>query len=230
VSLVLLYHAVFELHEGDRTLVVAPGELAWHLGALARLGFRSLTLEQFRAGEDDPETVLITFDDAYRHVPEVATPLLEEHGFTAVLFAPWGHVGGVNDWDEPPLPVHGLPICGPAELAAAAEGPWELASHGTSHVDLRALERTERLEQLTRSRLELSALAGRDVVELAYPYGLHDAAVRGDAREAGYRLAFTAGRSEAAGHLAVPRRTVRGQESRMAFKIGLDAELRRAFG
>src|SRR5579871_3112028 len=123
----LLYHAVLPLPSDadreDRTLVVDPADLAWQLEELARARARTLTLDEFHAGE---QGVLITFDDAFSHVFADVTPLLERHGQTAVMFVPWANVGGANDWDSPPLPVAGLEIADAGMLAAAAAGPWEL--------------------------------------------------------------------------------------------------------
>ena len=41
-----------------------------------------------------PRAVLITFDDAYRDNLENAVPILVEHGYPAVLFAPIGYLDG----------------------------------------------------------------------------------------------------------------------------------------
>jgi peptidoglycan/xylan/chitin deacetylase (PgdA/CDA1 family) len=237
VSLTLLYHAVLALPPGgdpDRlTLTVAPEELDWQLGELRRRGLRSLRLDELYAaaegGTDPPDTVLLTFDDAYAHVLTAVTPLLERHGLTAALFVPAGNIGGSNDWDSEPLPVAGLPVAAADELQAAARGPWELASHGYRHVDLRGLPHAAAVEELALARAAISELAGRDVLDLAYPFGLYDEKVMSAAREAGYRMAFAAGAVSEPGRYALPRRLIRGQESRTAFRIKIDAEYGRLF-
>ena len=238
MPLTLLYHAVLELPDTADpdllTLAVDPGELDWQLGELARRGVRSLTLDEVHdvmAGGPEPEgAVALTFDDAYSHVLEVVTPLLERHGFTAALFVPVANVGGANDWDSAPLPVAGLPIAGAEELKAAGRGPWELASHGYRHVDLRGLPHEAAVEELGAAREALSELAGREVRDLAYPYGLHDGNVCSAAREAGYRMAFAAGAVAERSLYAAPRRLIRGQESRTAFRIKIDEEHGDLFG
>jgi peptidoglycan/xylan/chitin deacetylase (PgdA/CDA1 family) len=231
VPIALLYHAVFELPpqrtEDLRTLVVDPSELDWQLGALRASGRRSLSLEEFHEGRAG---VLLSFDDAYAHVFPVVTPLLERHGCTAVMFVPWEHIGGANDWDAPPLPVAGLAIAGTGELQAAAAGPWELASHGLRHVDLRGLPRPAATEELAAGRERLSALAGREVVDLAYPYGLYTGETKAAAREAGFRAAFAVDAADGSDRFAIPRRVIRGQESRTAFRIKVDEEVGRLFG
>jgi len=115
------------------------------------------------------------------------------------MFVPVGNIGGVNDWDGPESVLAGKPIAAAEELrAAAAGGRWELASHGLRHCDLRALPAPERRAQLLAAQERLSSLAGRPVLDLAYPFGLSDQAVRADARAAGYRMAFADSRRQAA--------------------------------
>ena len=227
----LLYHAVFELQpqlaDDVHTLVVDPAELDWQLGALRATGARSLTLDEFHEGRDG---VLLTFDDAYEHVFDAVTPLLERNGFTAVMFVPWEHIGKANDWDAPPLPVAGLAIAGAADLQAAAAGPWELASHGMRHVDLRGLPRAGATEELAAGRERLSQLAGHEVLDLAYPYGRYTGETKIAARDAGFRAAFAVDATADAGPFAIPRRIIRGQESRTAFRIKVDEEAGRLFG
>ena len=188
---------------------------------------RALTLDEFHEGR---EGILLTFDDAFAHVFAAVTPLLERHGFTAVMFVPWAHVGGENDWDGPPLPVAGLAIAGAAELQAAAAGPWELASHGMRHIDLRGLPRAAATEELAAARERLSELAGREIVDLAYPYGRYTAETKLAARDAGYRAAFAVDATEDGDRFAIPRRIIRGQESRTAFRIKVDEDVGRLFG
>ncbi len=197
VPLALLYHAVLAgVPAADRTLIVEPAELDWQLSELRRRGFRSLDLDGYHAaleaGDDDPFAVLLTFDDAYAHLFPRVSALLEKHAFTAAVFVPTAHIGGRNDWDGAEVPLHGHPIATVEALRGAAEGAWELAAHGLAHVDLRTLSPKERRRQLTAAREQVSELSGSDTVDLAYPYGASDEAVRGDARRAGYRMAFSA--------------------------------------
>lgn len=238
MPLALLYHAVLPLpasFEGQqRTLFVDPGELGWQLGELARRGFHALTLDEFHAavvaGDEDDRSLLLTFDDAYAHILDTVTPLLGEHSHIASVFVPWAHRGSANDWDGEELPVHGLPVAGAAALREALDsGVWELGSHGLRHVDLRTVAPAELDGELEQARRELSTLAGRPVLDLAYPYGASNVTVRESARRTGHRMAFAASASGSTDRFALPRHAVRGQEGRRAFTIKIDSELRRIF-
>jgi peptidoglycan/xylan/chitin deacetylase (PgdA/CDA1 family) len=239
VPLALLYHAAIEVSDPVtapmRALTVAPRELDWQFGELRRFGYRSSTLDEFhealtRGGAAVDDLVLITFDDGYAHVFEAVSPLLERHGMTATMFVPYAHIGATNDWDTH-LPVADLPLADLEQLDAAVQsGLWELGSHALRHEDLRALEPAACLESLAAARRGLSTLTGTDVVDLAYPYGFFDGGVVSSARDAGYRMAFAAGACDAGNLLAVPRRLIRGQESRQTFKVKIDREVGHLFG
>src|SRR5947208_664186 len=107
VPSVLLYHAVCAQPEpaieGERPLFMSLQRFADQMDDLARRGYRALTLGEFAAGLDERRfphrSVLLTFDDGYAHVDAVVTPVLRRHGFRAVMFAPFGHLGGHNSWD-----------------------------------------------------------------------------------------------------------------------------------
>jgi peptidoglycan/xylan/chitin deacetylase (PgdA/CDA1 family) len=229
----LLYHAVRDVPEyvEARSLFVAPDRFAWQLGQLAVRGYGTLSLAEHRAavlsGVELPGRLLITFDDALADTIEVVTPLLERHGFSAAMFVPAAHIADSNAWDAPRIPT--MSVATANELAEAARGPWELGSHGYAHLDLRALESPERARQLVCAREELTEIAGAPVDALAYPFGLEDAAVRLDARAAGYTMAFTAGRGERSDPFRLPRRPVRGQEGDRAFVVKVLAGLDDAF-
>jgi peptidoglycan/xylan/chitin deacetylase (PgdA/CDA1 family) len=222
----LLYHALAELPAHipaeQRSLFVDPEIFAWQLAELGRRGFSTLTLDEFHKASSQrrplPGRVMVSFDDAYSHVFDVATPLLHQHGFTAVMFVPSAHLDAHNDWDDDAR-LRKLSIASAAQVEEAAAGPWEIGSHGFRHVDLRDLDSEERIEELVSARATLTELVGLPIRDLAYPYGRHDAGVRQDAMAAGYRMAFTAGSGDATDLFTLPRRGIRGQEGEKAFLI-----------
>ena len=228
----LLYHAVGTPPTAAdplaRALFVAPDRFAWQMKSLAKRGFRTASLQEYAAALEgrcwERNTLLLTFDDAYAHVDEVVTPILRRHRFSAVMFAPWRHLGGRNTWDEDEHPaLSALEVVTAEQLKAMDEGPWEVASHATLHIDLRKLGGRERRAQLEEAREGLSELLGRPVRELAYPYGDQNAAVREDARAVGYRMAFVAGTSPGADVLRLPRRPISGNDGQLMFRLKTSA-------
>jgi peptidoglycan/xylan/chitin deacetylase (PgdA/CDA1 family) len=213
--LVLMYHAVRPLGGGggflEQALVVDPYRFARQLGKLARWGYRSLTLAEYadaRRGAPASRTFLLTFDDAYEGLDEHVTPVLRRHNYSAVVFAPVAHLGGRNSWDARNRALSALRIMNQERLRGLANGPWEVASHGFWHVDLRRLETTARRRQLARSREALGEVVGLPPSALAYPFGYADAAVAADAAAAGFELGFLATPYPINDPLRIPRRPI----------------------
>jgi peptidoglycan/xylan/chitin deacetylase (PgdA/CDA1 family) len=92
----------------------------------------------------------------------------------------------VNE-DLPPA----LRCAGEAELHAAAAVPGiAFASHTWHHRNLARLEQAELREELGRTREWLDQFGSRALPVVTYPYGLHSAATRSLAAEAGYLAGF----------------------------------------
>lgn len=225
---VLLYHAVCPAPQPavarERSLFVHQDRFADQMEDLARRGYRALTLGEFAAGLDDRDfphkAVLLTFDDAYGHVDDVVTPVLRRHGFTAVMFTPLGHLGGRNTWDAPWSPqLAQLEIATAGQLRALPTDVWEVASHGLRHVDLRSVPPSQRRVDLITARERLSELLGRLVLELAYPYGSHDAPVRHDVASAGYRMAFAARNEPVIDRFRLSRSPISGEDTIEIFRL-----------
>lgn len=80
---------------------------------------------------------------------------------------------------------------GEPELRAALGAPGlTVASHTWSHRNLARLEPAEAREELERPRGWLARFGDGALPVITYPYGLHSAAVRSLAGDAGYRAAF----------------------------------------
>jgi peptidoglycan/xylan/chitin deacetylase (PgdA/CDA1 family) len=196
--------------------------------SLAERGFQTVSLREYAAALDGcavgHRRFLITFDDAYAHLSEAVTPILSRYNFTAVVFAPWQYLGDRNTWDAAEHPeLSTLKVATAVQLQDMSAGPWEVASHGKLHVDLRKVESPERRAQLIEAREGLSQLLRQPVRELAYPYGDQDRGVRDDARAAGYRMAFVAGAGRADDDFQLPRRPISGADGRLLFRLKTSA-------
>ena len=197
---VLMYHKVNDLPENP--LSVPTALFDEQLAALRDLGYTVVDLDAVLAHYRDgaalpPRAVLITFDDGYRDNLEQALPILERHGYPAVLFVPIGYLD-----DSRPLPheerlaTRGLvnSTLDWRELEELETRGIRIESHGISHRPLADLEVDEAAREIALSKLRLEERLGRPVRAFAYVKGseahyhpVHLSLLR----QAGYEVAFT---------------------------------------
>ena len=187
---VLCYHRIGGPLELGVTRV-GRSVFARQMTALARAGWRTLSLDEFATGrtaQGARPTFLLTFDDGYASLADHAFPVLADLGFTATTFVVTDYVGKTNDWDVR-YTWNRL-----AHLDWAAIERWkargfDFASHGASHRRLTWLSDGAAADELGRARSTLQARLGRSEA-VAYPFGAVDGRVIRLARQAGYTLGF----------------------------------------
>ncbi len=191
-SPVLCYHRIGGPLELGVTRV-GRSVFARQMTALARLGWRTLTLDEFakpRTTHDERRTVLLSFDDGYTSLADNAYPVLADLGFTATTFLITDYVGQTNTWDMR-YTWHRLQHLRWPEIERWQARGFDFASHGATHRRLTWLDDAALISELQRSRdlliSRLGAGAGRAV---AYPFGAADIRVLQHAQSAGYELGF----------------------------------------
>jgi len=157
-----------------------------------------------------PRAVMLTFDDAYENFYEYAFPILQKHGFPAMVYAISGMLGQPASWlaaDNHPTP----PLMSGARLRQLRSAGIDIGSHSVSHIRL-AEQSDERIrEEVIRSKLELEDCLGEQVDHFCYPYGSYDSRVVEMVAEAGYLSATTCERAPltaADNPLMMPRKAV----------------------
>jgi peptidoglycan/xylan/chitin deacetylase (PgdA/CDA1 family) len=171
---------------------VPEDAFASQLTTLQDGGWQPVDSAAFLDGLADPEALperaaLITFDDGYRSVLEVALPWLERFRYPAVIFVPTEYVGRTNLFDRDDEPQE--PLCDWDGLRELERRGVAVQSHGASHRTFSELTPAQRADELERSKAALEAELGRSVQLFAYPYG-DDGGAAPQVREAGYRAAF----------------------------------------
>ena len=176
--LILAYHSVNDQREDCLAVRVADFErqLAW----LARRGYRSLTLAEFRRQEiqKGERVVILTFDDGYADNYTYAFPLLKRYGFVATIFLVSDYVDTdhVYWWDEPLLKTasqrhlyHPLSWRQVEEMATYG---IEFGSHTCTHPKrLTGLSPEESWHEIMDSRIALQTKLGTEVNSFCYPLG-----------------------------------------------------------
>jgi peptidoglycan/xylan/chitin deacetylase (PgdA/CDA1 family) len=155
-------------------------------------GYKVITAEEllsflgYRQGLPQ-KSVLITMDDGYRSVYDIAYPILNKYEFTATLFIYTSFVGVSKmaiTWDH---------------LKEMQARGFTVGSHTVYHSDLTKPKdgETEQeyiarvKEELYGSKKIMDRKLGQDTYFLAYPFGRYDQQSIQMAREAGYKMAMS---------------------------------------
>lgn len=155
-------------------------------------GYHVITAEdlaaflEYRQGLPN-KSVLITMDDGYRSVYNIAYPILNKYGFKATLFIYTSFVG-----------VSKMAITWNQLKEMQANG-FTIGSHTINHSDLTNPKEGEteqkhiaRLkEELYGSKTIIDQKLGQDTYFLAYPFGYYDQRSIQMAKAAGYKLAMS---------------------------------------
>lgn len=210
---VLMFHSVARHATARfREFVVEPAAFVDHVDALVDAGYEPVTVSDHvaRPSIGDPRRVVLTFDDAFDDFHSTVLPVLAGLGVPATLYVPTGYVGGTSRW----LGAEGeadRPTMSWGAVAEAASAGVEMGSHSVTHPQLDRVPRSRVRAEVRDSKRELEDRLQREVTTFAYPFGYHDATVRAEVREAGYRSACAVGdlASTTADPLVLHRWTVR---------------------
>ncbi len=174
---VLQYHHVSD--DTPSATSISPTNFADHMAHLKASGFRVIGLPELlalvQARQPLPDrTVLITFDDAYVSVLEVAHPILKANGWPYVIFASTEAVDHgqrhVMSWDQ---------------LRQLAREGAAVANHGHQHTHLvrrpTDVDPAQWAAQVKSDLLSAQARLKEELKQtwpvLAFPYGEYDASL-----------------------------------------------------
>jgi peptidoglycan/xylan/chitin deacetylase (PgdA/CDA1 family) len=194
VPRVLCFHKLSRrfLFEGTWT---TPARFAAVVDRLRERGYTFIDEAQYLAALDAPpadrtKQILLTFDDGYTEVRDVAWPLLAERGVPLHVFLVTDYAGRENDWDlslgRPPF--RHLEWSAVREMSAHGV---TFGSHTASHADLTRLAPGPARADLERSRKAIEDATGKSARTLSYPFGRYDAGAQDAARAAGFEAAFS---------------------------------------
>jgi peptidoglycan/xylan/chitin deacetylase (PgdA/CDA1 family) len=194
---ILAYHAIADL--GDDPVLaeygVPPALFAAHLDALLARGWSFVDLDAVLAalsggGSLPRKALLLTFDDAYADLLDVACPILAERDVPGVVFAVAGKLGGTNEWDNKKR-ASTLRLLDADGLRAVIAKGVEVGAHTTNHRPLPKVPASELEDEIAGSGRRLEAAGLPRPRSFSYPYGEWNRELASMAREAGYEIAFT---------------------------------------
>lgn len=223
---IFMYHQVgkFPPMKSHRAVYCDVGRFRAQMRALKLLGVKVLSMSQalaaLRGEAPMPErAAVLTFDDGCENFYEHALPVLQDHGYPAIVYAIAGLAGGSAQWlaaDDLPTP----PLMTYARLREIAGLGVEVGSHALRHIRLAEhpveVQRAEMLDSRQRLQQEL----GREVPHVCYPYGSHTVDTLKAAAEAGYSSGVTCQRGAATAQfdpLALPRKAISYGDNTLGF-------------
>ena len=146
----------------------------------------------WRRGEKSipAKSAIVSIDDGYISGYSVAWPILKKFGYPFTMFIYTDYVKGG--------PKSGGQSISWEQLAEMRDAGVDIQSHTVSHSSLNAKKgKTEEQyrewlkNEITGSKETLEQKLGIQVKAIAYPYGLHNEAVREAVKQAGYEAGFT---------------------------------------
>jgi glycosyltransferase involved in cell wall biosynthesis/peptidoglycan/xylan/chitin deacetylase (PgdA/CDA1 family) len=187
--LILCYHAIRDICDDPvlAEFAVERKEFELQLTSLRNRGFAFVgpgAVAAFLAGAPLPRrAVLLTFDDCYPELIEIAREVLQPNGIGAVAFAVTGV--SANEWDRSPggAPV---PLLTKPQLRELAALGVEIGCHSRTHRDLRSMSEAELTAEIAGAANDLMEAGLPRPRFFAYPYGLSDAGSRTAVRNAGF--------------------------------------------
>lgn len=190
---ILCYHRFGD--ECESPLCVPARIFDRQMNYLKTNGFRVITPEDILAFLEyraplPKKSVMITVDDGYRSVYDVAYPILKKYGFTATIFIYTNFVGVSSKaitWDQ---------------LREMKTNGFTIGSHTIAHSDLsKQGDDEDEAAYLRRLRHEIKqskdlidSKLDQDTMFFAYPFGRANGTAVMICHEAGYRLAVTVNR------------------------------------
>jgi peptidoglycan/xylan/chitin deacetylase (PgdA/CDA1 family) len=191
---VLMYHDLGPSIPGTFPEVISPTEFEKQISWLADHKYVGIRPSDWVAWRNDrkplPERpVLITFDDGYAGVAKYGLPVLERHGFGALVFVVTSRIGSTNTWDEE-LGYTQVPLMCAEEIARWSSRGIDFGCHTRTHPNLVSLTAAGVRAEVVGSRDDLAAIINRTPQTFSYPWGTFNDAVYECVRDA-FDLAFS---------------------------------------
>ncbi|MGH7932967.1 MAG: polysaccharide deacetylase family protein [Candidatus Binataceae bacterium] len=191
-TIILLYHSI-----GNAKDAVRPSAFAEQMRYLKEEATVVRLDEIVRVGDgkstSKPLTCVITFDDGYAGVYEVAYQILRQYGFAATVYVTTAAMG-----ESEPGSSDDFAGLFPGDRTMTWRQVREMSEHGISigshlchHKDMTTLDVREGMIELIRSKATIAGRVGMPCPHFAYPFGLFNSENAEWVRNAGYETATT---------------------------------------
>jgi peptidoglycan/xylan/chitin deacetylase (PgdA/CDA1 family) len=166
---ILMYHKI-STNVSD-FLTVTCAQLDNHLNYLQNNGYQFITSQQLidfylHQKALPPNPILLTFDDGFVNVQDLAYPILKKYQANATLFIPTAFLGATNRWDNGNEPIMTV-----EQLKNLGANTFELALHSHNHQNYKQLT-TQQIENDLQTNIDFFKNNQINFTPaFAYPYG-----------------------------------------------------------
>lgn len=181
---ILLYHSIPDQAYAENRYQVTAATFERQMQLLRRWGYRTISIQElvdhlYTGYALPPRPIVITFDDGYQNVFDIAFPIMQRNGFTGTVYIVANRLNaeGFMHADQ---------------LNTLVQAGWEVGSHGMTHTNL-TLNHDQVRREILQSRLDLNQALGIKVNSFAYPFGEVDPYISSKVYDYGYRSAVGVG-------------------------------------
>lgn len=172
---ILTFHA---LDYNQSVLSFRPDVFRHGITKLHEKGYRTISLLEaagyLRRKKPFPDrSFVITFDDGYQTVYEVAFPALQDYRMSATIFLTVGEHGSGNPEERLPS-REGRPMLNWKEIEEMKRCGMEFGAHTLTHPDLTRLPLDRVETEICDSKAMIEDILSAPVTCFAYPYGRYD--------------------------------------------------------
>lgn len=197
--LVLCYHAIEDLsHDSILGKYAVPmQQFEWHLDTLLNRGAHFIGADEFhdyvrgKAGVPR-QAVLLTFDDGYAGLIDVARRVLQPRRIPALAFVVSGMPSNSNEWDQAKGATK-LELLKDEELLELGRLGIEIGCHSKTHRSMPSLPVDDLAEETAGARAQLQNKGLPAPRFFAYPHGESSAKSKRAVQDAGFVGGFGLG-------------------------------------
>jgi peptidoglycan/xylan/chitin deacetylase (PgdA/CDA1 family) len=170
---ILTYHSL----DSSRSVIsTAPEKFRRQMKNLSDASFNVIKLrdlvKRIQENRELPaKSVVITFDDGFQSVYDLALPVLRDYGYSATVFLVTSFCGKNNRWNGQPDSIPSFDLLTWDQVSRMREQQMEFGVHTATHPDLTKLAGSRISEEIVDARRIVQEQTGEHEIAFAYPYG-----------------------------------------------------------
>ncbi|MCB0278479.1 MAG: polysaccharide deacetylase family protein [Calditrichaeota bacterium] len=221
---VLTYHKVCDNFELGITNV-NKSSFSKQMQFLNENAYQTILPSDYKSITDSNRKVILSFDDAYENIYEIAFPIMEKYGFKGLIFPIVNYIGKLNSWDAN---LAGIKFrhASKDQLNELLKHGWEIGSHTLTHTSFGINQDFEK--EIVDSKKNLEDQFSTLIQSFSFPFGRSAKKVR-QLIENNYDYAFSGQMHRLPDQYEISRSAVYKMDSLTNFKSKLNAETIESF-